>query len=95
MPHTQYGTRYQLFLFGEELVDGRYQSVGIGSVYGASILNRLTARSGSAEAMHTDSKKELRGFAVVIKNIADDGLLCNFHFAISFLFGSIVYLRYT
>jgi hypothetical protein len=81
----------QLLLFSQELVDSLYQSVGIGSVCSTGSRNAFTAGCRAAQAMHANGKEELRGFAIVIKNVAYDGLLCNFHFAISFLWVNLLY----
>jgi hypothetical protein len=49
-------------------------------VNGASVLDRLTARCGAAEAMHTDLEEEACGFHIVIQHFADDALLGDSHF---------------
>jgi hypothetical protein len=70
----------RLTLLGcKELVDLFNKRICVGSVNGTSRLNRLSARRGASEAMHTDCKEELCGFYVVIENITDNRLLCNNH----------------
>lgn len=55
------------------------ESVAIRAVNDASHFDAFAAGCGAAEAVHTDFKEEFCGFAVCIENIADDGVLCNFH----------------
>ena len=59
----------------KKLVDLLDQRISIGSVNGASVLNRLTSGCGASQAMHSDCKEELRGLGIKIKNVTDDGLL--------------------
>ena len=58
------------------------ERVCVCTVNEASHFDAFAAGSGAAEAVHTDFKEEFRGFAVCVKNIADDGVLCDFHFLI-------------
>ena len=70
----------------KELVYLLNECVRVGSVNYASILNGLTSRMRATEAMHTYFKKELCGFNVVVKNIADKRVFRYYHFNIPFKF---------
>ena len=59
-------------LRSEKFVELCDQLVGIGAVYCTSILNRLTARCGTTEAVHTDLKEETRSFSVVVEHFSDN-----------------------
>ena len=67
-----------LFCF-EIVVDFCNQHVGVGSVNRACHFDALSAGGGAAEAVHADFKEEFCGFSVKIKDVADDGVFCNFH----------------
>ena len=58
------------------------ERVAIRAVNDASHFDAFAAGSGAAEAVHTDFKEEFRGLTVCVKNIADDGVFCDFHFQI-------------
>ena len=67
-------------VFGSEMrVELSYESVAVCAVNDASHFDAFAAGCGAAETMHTDFKEELCGFAVCIEDIANDGVLCNFH----------------
>ncbi len=59
----------------------------VGSVNHARLRDSFASRSGAAEAVHTDIKEERRSFAVLIEDIADNGIFCDDHFKNSFFFG--------
>jgi len=61
-------------LFCEELVDLCNQLIAVNAVNSASLLNGLTAGSGTAEAVHSHLKEELSGIAIILQNIADNGI---------------------
>ena len=56
------------------------QSVAVGSVNLARLLNAFAARSGAAEAVHTYFKEIFSRAAVNIKYLAYKHILCDFHF---------------
>ena len=71
---------YVLRLLGsDERVDLGNELVRIGAVNGASVCDRLAARSGAAEAVHTDLEEIDCSGGVKIKNIANDAFSCDFH----------------
>ena len=66
-----------LRVLSEESVDRLHQSVGVGIVDGAGLLDGLTAGHGAAQAVHTDLQEENGGIGSGVQNVADDGLLRN------------------
>ena len=70
------------FFRREKRVDLLDELVGIGAVNGARHLDALSAGRGASEAVHAYLKEKLRGVDIVVENVADDAVLCNFHFII-------------
>ena len=70
----------------QKSVDLLNQRICIGSVNCTSILNGFSARCGTAKAMHSNGKKELRGLGIKIQNVANDGLSGYYHFFHPFLY---------
>ena len=66
----------EAFYSGVERLDKR---VGVSAVNHAGFLDRLSARRGTAEAVHADAQKELCGFGVLVKYVADNVVFCDSH----------------
>ena len=67
------------------LINLLYKLVRIGSVYRASLFNRLSARCRTTKTVRTDLEEELCSSYIVIENIADDGFLSYLHFCLTSL----------
>ena len=57
------------------------ESVAIRAVNDASLLDGLASRMRAAKAMHSYLKEKFSCFNIVIKNVADEGLFCDYHFS--------------
>lgn len=77
---------HKLVLGCKKSVDLGNKLVAVSAVNLASSFDALTSGVGAAEAVHAYFKKELRCINIIIENIADDRILSNFHFCISFVF---------
>lgn len=57
------------------------ERIAVCSVNDASHFDGFAAGSGATEAVHTDFKEKFRSLTVCVKDIADDGVFCDFHFS--------------
>ncbi len=68
-----------LFVCLDERIELCEKLICIDAVNGTSHFHGFTAGSRAAEAVHTDFKEKGSGLGSDVKDIADDGVSCDFH----------------
>ena len=83
---TQGSIFHLLLLRCKELVDFRYELVGVSTVNGTSLLNGLASGVRAAKTVHSDFKEESCTLYVKVEDITDEGVFGYVHFYVPAFF---------